>query len=69
MKKTLSDLPKPIKLTTVCSKHGSVMTFGRYSNHPIFQDAHKEIGGRTYYCNECVDELIPEYELYMRTHN
>lgn len=56
------------KVKAICEKHGSVMTFGRYSKHPLFVDAHKEIGKFTYYCNECVDEILPEYERYTRTY-
>lgn len=49
-----------------CEKHKSMMTLGRYSKHPIFTDAHTTHEGRTYYCNDCVNDLIPEYERYRR---
>lgn len=49
-----------------CEKHGSVMTFGRYSKSVIFMNAHTKFDGNTYYCNECVNELQPEYERYTR---
>jgi len=48
----------------ICPEHNSVMTFGRYSSHPIYEDAHTEFKGHTYYCNECVDELVPIYQRY-----
>ena len=41
----------------VCKRHNSVMTFGRYSNHIHYKDAHVIRDGHSYYCNECVDEL------------
>lgn len=45
----------------VCEYHGSVMTFGTFSHIPEFETAHKESGGCTYYCNECVDEIQEWY--------
>jgi len=51
-----------------CEKHKSVMTFGRYSKHPIYADTHTKIGEYYYYCNECVDELLPEYKRYRKVY-
>jgi len=55
-----------MKTSPRCNKHGSVMTFGTYSSHIIFKDAHAIQDGQTYYCNECIDELQPEHKRYTR---
>lgn len=50
----------------ICKKHDFVMTFGWYSRHPIFDEAQVVYEGCHYYCDKCVDEILPEYKRYTR---
>ena len=42
-----------------CPTHVEEMMIpGRYAKDPILQDAHQVVEGNTYFCIECVEELL-----------